>query len=217
MSEKNEVRQLSIGALDRITEDEPRYLNKVWEGEEITITPSLGLREMLTYIDGVVNGCFTENGEYMPEARGFTERCAVLELYGNVRLPRDTERRYTLVYSEAVTRLYNYILSEIDRQQYEEIERAIGDKISYKAQSNIDNINRQITKLADQIAEVAASLQDVFGDMSQEDVKKLTESLIQGVDEEKLAKAVVAAQGEVRRDTPAFEVIDGGKSQEGGE
>ena len=89
-SEKIAVKSFKGAA--NVTDNVPTVVE--WNGLSISVTKRLGLRQVLAFIDEVVNGCFSEeSGEYMPEVVDFAIRCNVLTRYANFTLPTDVEEK----------------------------------------------------------------------------------------------------------------------------
>ena len=191
---KNEIKRISVNSLERITGDDELYTSFNWEGEEVVVKKRLSLSEMLTMVDGVTDGCFTDDGQYTPEARQFTTDCAILELYANFRLPSNIEKRYDIVCSKAVQTVISGIVEKIDRRQFNMIQDAITEKIDYRINTQTAAIERQINELSKQIEEIGNELTSVFQDTTPEEMKSVLASLANGVDEEKIVDAIVKAR-----------------------
>lgn len=211
---KNDIKKISVNALERITNDEELYTTFNWEGEEVVVKKRLDLVEVLSMVDGVANGCFTDDKHYSPEVRQFTMDCAILEFYSNFRLPENVEKRYAIVCSTAVQNAINSIVSHIDIRQFKMIEDAITEKIDYTINTQTVSVERRIMELSAQIEEVGKNITGIFNDMSQEEISGLISSLANGVDEEKLVDAIVKARYDVAQDNtvsdaaPQDNVID---------
>ncbi len=195
MSEERKM--ISVSKIDEIIKERDNASDELdWYGETILVNRRLNLSDMLDFVGSVVGGCFTSDGQYMPEAKEFVIRCAVLQFFGNFRMPENIEKRYETVYSDPVSSAYADILNVIDRAQMTDIRNAIDAKIEYIVHSNIEVVNRQLNVLSDAVEELGKSLGGVFGDMTEEDAKALIQNLTQGVDEGKLMEAYMTMKKE---------------------
>ena len=210
-----EIKKISVNAFERIVNEsnEPQTIKLDWHGEELFVTHRLSLENMMVFVNGVVNTCFTEDGSYVPEVREFTTRCAVLELYGNFRLPQNVSKRYELVLSSAGYEAFEMIVNNIDFGQFEMITDAISDGIDYRINTDIEKANRRVNELAASLEQIGEQLNGLFGDMSADEAKALIASLVNGVDEEKLMNAYLDKnehENAATQEQPTLEVIQGG-------
>ena len=199
MANNTETKRISVNAIERAVEEANENLVTVvdWYGNELAIKRRLNIAEMMNFVDVVVSNCFTPDGEYVPETRDFTIRCATLEFYGNFRLPENLEKRYALVYSAPIEEALTEIDRHADGDQYDEILSVIYEKVKYIRNTNVEAANRKIEEMMKVIDGLGAQLNEVFGGMADEDVKALVENLAKGVDEGKLMDAYIRHQEEL--------------------
>lgn len=202
----NEMKKISIGSFERIAKENSKsdFFALDWHGEQIIVKHKLGLNDMIIFVNGVVDNCFTEDGSYIPEVKSFSIRSGVMEMYGNFRLPNKLAARYDLLFSDAGLEAYDLILKNIDHIQFGELLDAIDDKIDYRANTDISSANRQINELVRGLTEMEKQLADTFSGLSKEDLNGLISSLSKGIDEEKLMKAYLS-----RGEAESGDVTDG--------
>lgn len=187
---ENKIKKISINALEKCVKEaagEP-IVTKEWRGINVNIKVRLGLKEMMTFVDGVVKTCFTEDdNQYTPEVLDFAIRSSVLEMYANFTLPSNIEKQYELVYGCDV---YSTILEAIDRSQFDAMLRAIDEKISHIAASNIEAVTRQVNDVYASLNALEERLSAVFQGIDKDAITGLVGAMADGkFDEEKLVQA----------------------------
>lgn len=198
----NKIKKISINALEKCVKEaagEP-IVTKEWRGINVNIKVRLGLKEMMTFVDGVVKTCFTEDdNQYTPEVLDFAIRSSVLEMYANFTLPTNIEKQYELVYG---CDMYETILETIDRIQFDAMLRAIDEKIAHIAASNIEAVTRQVNDVYASLNALEERLSAVFQGIDNDAITGLVGAMADGkFDEEKLVQAY-------------FETKNGNKPQE---
>lgn len=193
MADKQKV--ISVHAIENVIRNEADDTVELdWYGETLAVKKRLSIGEMLVFVNGVTDNCFTEELVYIPEVADYVRRCAILELYGNFRLPQDTEKRYKFVYSEPMEKAVDMILNVIDMQQYMEIMDALQNKIDYRINTDIERANRRVSEAEESLLKLENDLREVFSGLTAEDVSGLIGALARGVDEEKIVNAYVDRQ-----------------------
>ncbi len=184
-------KKVSITAFDKIVDENYVPYNSIeWHGIELIIKRTLSFSEMMTFVNRVVQTCFSEeDGKYLPEVKDFMIRSCVLEMYGNFAIPSNIEHLYSLIYcSDAV----QTVLGNINRIQFDEIADAIDRKIEYLAQSHIDTITKQAEALYASVENLQQQLAGVFSGVKAEDMKKMIGAISNGqIDEERLVAAYI--------------------------
>lgn len=185
------IKKVSITAFDKIVDESYVPSNSIeWHGIELIIKRTLSFSEMMTFVNKVVQTCFSEeDGTYLPEVRDFMINSCVLEMYGNFAIPSNIEHLYSLIYcSDAV----QTVLGNVNRFQFDEIVDAIDRKIEYLAQSHIDTITKQAEALYASVENLQQQLADVFSGVKAEDMKKMIGAISNSqIDEEKLVAAYI--------------------------
>lgn len=191
-------KKISVNAFERCVANvsgDPVII-KEWNGVDIIINKRLTLPEMMSFVDGVVKSCFTDDDSvYMPEVRDFALRCSVLEMYGNFSLPANIEKKYELVYGCDACEV---ILSEIDRSQFDAMLQAIDEKIDHIAEANIEAIHRQINDLYASFSGLDERLSSVFSGIDKDMMTGLVSAMSGSkIDEETLIKTYLKTKEEL--------------------
>lgn len=186
----NKKKKISVNDFEKVmkemyTED---YIVFDWRGIEVTVKRTLGVKEMISFVTGVVNSCFGENLTYNPEANEFAFNANILSMYANFTMPSNIELQYKLIYcTDAVAAVMEFI----NPVQLEEIRNAIHERIRYRIKANVESVNRQITEMFSAIDNLQTQLSDVFSGIGSEDISRLTSALSGGINEEKLVEAYI--------------------------
>lgn len=203
----NKIKRIPINALEKCVKEaagEP-IVTREWRGINVNIKVRLGLQEMMTFVDGVVKTCFTENdNQYTPEVLDFAIRSSVLEMYANFTLPSNIGKQYELVYGCDV---YGTILETIDRNQFDAMLRAIDVKIAHFASANIEAVTRQVDDVYASLNALEERLSAVFQGIDNDAITGLVGAMADGkFDEEKLVQAYLETKnGKKQREDEAGE------------
>lgn len=187
MSDK--MKRISVNALERVVKDlDTGIITKNWRSNEVSIKRRLGLYEMMEFVDGVVKTCFAgDDHQYTPEVLDFAIRCSVLEMYANFSLPENVERRYDFAYG---CDAYEFVLNEIDDEQFDIIMDAIDEKIEHIANAQADAVMRKANEMIASLEQLESQLSTVFAGIGAEDMAGIVNALKSGtLDEEKLVNA----------------------------
>lgn len=145
-------------------------------------------------VQKVSEACFSSNGEYQPEMKDFAMRLFTILGYTNVSIPtvdtQDLESLNDIYKILYLSDLYEIILGNINWPQFEEITRAIDEKINYLKSANIDGIKKEIDKAMSGISGISDSLEKVFDNISSDDIEKIASAIENNkIDESKLVAA----------------------------
>jgi len=188
----NKTKKISINALENATKENYSPATTVdWCGLGVVIKRNLTLSEMLIFVDSAVKACFSEPvGVYMPELKDYAIRAMAIELYTNLSTPSDLHKKYDLLYSSDI---WHTVLSNIDKDQFNEMLTAIDAKIENIANANVSLINKQVSDLYSSIENIQTQLSSLFDGIGADDVRNLVGAIANGgIDEEKLIKAYMA-------------------------
>jgi len=166
-----------------------------WNGIEVTVKYRLSLKEMLGFVDSVVQSCFMEgSGTYLPEIKNFAIRANVLDTYANFTLPKNIETQYTLICD---TDAYDVVVQNIDPEQFADILEAIDSKVEMTARANIERLNYQMGVLYDKFEALEDQIGNLFSSVTPDEVKKIAEAVSNGnLDEDKIVQAYIETQKE---------------------
>lgn len=180
-------KKISIASFDKVLKEQavPDTTER-WFGNEVVIKHTISIAQMLAFVDNVVSSCFHDEG-YMPEVKDLLIKSNLLTRYANFTLPDNLEHRYTLIYNtDAVAMVSKHISSA----QFDEILRAIDEKIDYICNTNITAIEKQMQQLAASFEDVSKKMAEMFASVAPDDISKLTSALAGGqFSEERLVEA----------------------------
>lgn len=187
MAEK--IKKISVSKFEEAVNSSYEATHDIdYNGITITVKQDLTLKEMVEFISSVVMSCFDdETSEYTPEIKDFAVRSCIFEYYTNINLPSNVEKRYDIIYH---TQILDSIMQNINQLQFNAMMRAIEDKTSHIANSNVEMINRQMAQLYDSFENIGNKLSSTFDGIGDEDIKNVVKAFSDGkIDEEKLVKA----------------------------
>lgn len=159
-----------------------------WNGIKINIKRILSFREMMEFVQSVVQLCFeSETGSYIPEVKFFAIRAFMLEKYTDMDLPAEIEKKYKLIYS---TDIAQTVMKHIDSVQFQEIVQAVDAKLDYITSANIEAQNKQMKAFYDSLERMETQFSDIFSGLDSNAIAKLMEEIIHKEPEDvKLIKA----------------------------
>lgn len=160
-------------------------------GQDIEVTPVISMSAFDNCVARIVDMLYDDDGNYVPNLKEFFIRIVLLFAYTNVRFPDDVGNvlsdLYELVYR---TTFYNDVMKAASAEQVSEIRSAVDSIVEYHNQNNMDKVNKQISILSDGIENLGSQLVNVFGNLSDDDVKKLLSAIENNqIDEGKLMRA----------------------------
>ena len=195
-----EQKMISIEKMDEIMNDYfPAQEVIDFHGQELVVQKLIPLVTMFKMVQDLADACFDpETGEYLPEVFETAKRIAVVNAYTNVRLPEKAEHQYQLLHR---TDLWEKVYAAINIDQMLEIEDAVAMRIRVRRDANRVEFEHTIQQVMNYVTEIGEQMNSVFGDVSKEDMKKLIGAIgMDGVDEAKLAQAVVQEQNRIREE-----------------
>lgn len=180
-------KKISIASFDKVLKEQAvPNTTEHWFGNEVVIKHTISIAQMLAFVDNVVSSCFHDEG-YMPEVKDLLIKSNLLTRYANFTLPENLEHRYTLIYNTDAVAI---VSKHISSAQFDEILRAIDEKIDYICNTNIMAIEKQMQQLAASFEDVSKKTSEMFAGVNGSDVAKLIGAIDKGgVDEQKLVQA----------------------------
>lgn len=161
-----------------------------WNGVNIKISRTIGISDMMDFVQSVVDSCFDE-GAYLPELMDFAVRVNVVKKFTDVSLPAGSDRQYALLYR---TDLYSSVLEAIDNDQLHTIFNAVEAKIEYECDVQRRDLKEQVDRMIASLSGVADSATALFGGVSSEDIARLAKVIGDGeFDTDKIGEAAVKA------------------------
>ena len=184
-------KRISINALERIAKEQaPGIITEQWYDIEVSIKPFLPLMEMLEFSMEIVDTCFLDDGDFMPEVMDFIVKSGVLTHYANFTLPDSISKQYWLVYN---TDAVDMVMRHINVAQLQEIVDSANRKIAYICNSESATIRAKMDEFLESVGAMQEQTEDVFGGLSQEDVGALLSAVQSSgeLSEEKIVEAYV--------------------------
>lgn len=182
------IKKFSINSFEKIMKDtyEPTETFE-WHGESVTVTRALDFNDMVSFVNEVVDSCFTDDGTYLPEAKEFAIKICILEKYGNFNIPTNNKNTYTLIYcTDAVSE----VVKHINTTQLHDIINAIDEKIEKRVTANIEALHRQMSDVAAAFDNIQQQLSKIYDGIDSDELKNVLEAVTGGTfSEEKLVKA----------------------------
>ena len=179
---------------EKCSEALPSVITDEWNGITVTIRPSIPLVEMFSFVEEVVDGCFAEDGDFIPEVIDILIKRGVLSRYANFNFPIDLRKAYELIYHSDA---FEFVAARINSNQITEIVNAISTGIKYRCDSNIAEMRKQLNELFVTMGDISEKFGNVFDGLNSEDVSGLIKTLASpGLDEEKLVNAFLSKEHE---------------------
>lgn len=168
-------KKISITSFDKAKREQgvPTKIEQ-WNGNEVIITHTLSLVEMLKFVREVVGSCFDTDGEYLPEIMDFAIKSNVLTRYANFSLPENIEHCYDLIYN---TDAFYIVCEHINKTQLREIVESINRKIAYLRDNNILKTQKQIEKIISTFNNLQNQTEHLFSGIEPKDVQNLIGAL----------------------------------------
>lgn len=181
-------KKVSIALFDKIAKANFQNENTIqWYETEVRVKHTLTLAEMLSFVDDVVGSCFHDQMGYMPEVKDFAIKSNILTRYANFSMPDNLEHRYQMVYG---TDAVDAVCSAIDTVQLQEIVNSINSKIRFLCDSKANLIQERINSVLETMEEMRDNTKDIFGGLSQDDLKALMGAITEhGLSEQKIVEA----------------------------
>lgn len=166
------------------------------EGSDINIVikKCISLPEMCSFVENVVESCFSDDGKYMPYIKDFAIRVNVMTIFANFRLPKSVEKQYDLAYQ---TEAYYAVLNHIDLVQFDQICYSIDDAIAHRRNMEIASATNEVAKAAQTLSNLNDQFADVMGGLTNHDMEQLLDKMSgMTLDEDKLVSAIMRAKSE---------------------
>lgn len=165
------VKKVSINNFEKIVKENfENVITKEWFGIPITITKTISFDEVATFVNEVVDNCFLDDGRYIPEVMHALVNCGVVRYYTNMNLPSNLVTAYDLVMQSGII---DFIMSEINHEQFSDIMIAIRDKVEYMCDSNTIEFNRAMEKMTSSLNDIQDITKDLFSKLTPEDLQKI--------------------------------------------
>ena len=192
---ENIMENITIEAINNVLVKESSEETKLdFYGNELIIKHQLTFEETVSFVNEVVEACFTsEENEYIGEVKDFLFKANTIAYYTNIDLPSDIPERYEMVYKlYAVRDFKDAVFGNIDLEQYHSINAAIDEKIDAKNYMNELLFMNKITKVMTSLEMLISNMSTALGDIKDEDVAAII-NVLKNIDinDEKIVGAVL--------------------------
>lgn len=183
-------KRISINALEKIAKEQfPESVTEQWFDIEVTIKRSLPLKEMLQFVQEVVDACFTTDGTFVPEIMDFATKSGILTHYANFTLPDNLEKQYWLIYS---TGAVDMVCQHINMVQLQEMIGGINRKIDHMCDTDIVATKAKLNDLYEAFVKMGTEVSDLFSGVNAEELQKMVGALGgTEMNEEKIVSAYI--------------------------
>lgn len=173
--------------------DTKSHITEKYESIPVEFNTSLTLHDILQISDDVVQGCFLDDGTYIPEVRTFLLKRSLVNTLTNIELSEDASECYEFLMNSEIAFWLDEKLYELHGSAIEELVEAIDRKLDYMADLGLAAMRDKMNQLIFTIDNFATESSKLFGDISTEDRDKLIASVssLNTLDEEKLVKAFI--------------------------
>lgn len=169
------IKRISASAFGRaVKKNFENVITDEWCGLNITITPTISLQDMFDLVAEVSTNCFTEDGQYVPEAMNALLSCGIVERYTNIDLPEDISAKYELVMKSG---LIDFVMARINEMQYTQIVEAIRDKVDYVCDSKVAELGHSISQIMESISGFKRSAERLLGDFTADDLRSIVNAI----------------------------------------
>lgn len=181
-------KKISINAQETVMKERfPAVAEEDWYGNTVVVRKRLPVVEFLQFVKDVTDGCFLDDGTYVPELRDFYERMYTLTYHANFNMPESGEKQWELVYG---TNAYRFVLSLVDADQYSQLIRAIDEKIGHLLDTDVMATRAKMNDLLQAFDSMGDKFANIFGGISNEDLKNVLGAVSAGgLDESKVVSA----------------------------
>lgn len=183
-------KRISINALEKIAKEQfPESVTEQWFDIEVTIKRSLPLKEMLEFVQEVVDACFTTDGTFVPEIMDFATKSGILTHYANFTLPDNLEKQYWLIYS---TGAVDMVCQHINMVQLQEMIGGINRKIDHMCDTDIVATKAKLNDLYEAFVKMGTEVSELFSGVNADELQKMVGALGNTeLSEEKIVSAYI--------------------------
>lgn len=186
--------KLSIGSIDKVLKDTNETIDVKWIGNVFTVRKLISLEEVKSFVDGVVELCFGDDGEYLPENKDFAIRLETIKKYADINIPVNKDKQYSVCYADG---LVAAIICNVDCEQYSAILEAVDAKLDNIADAHTQYLYSSIADATTKIQLAMSKINEAMGSINSEDLQNAINAIKSGsIDEEKLVDAYFKAKNE---------------------
>lgn len=183
-------KRISINALKKIAKEQfHESVTEQWFDIDVTIKRTLPLKEMLEFVQEVVDVCFTTDGTFVPEIMDFATKSGILTHYANFTLPDNLEKQYWMIYS---TDAVDMVCQHINVSQLHEMIDSINRKIDHMCDTDIVATRAKLNDLCEAFAKMGTEVSDLFSGVNADELQKMIGALGNTeLSEEKIVSAYI--------------------------
>lgn len=165
------VKKISINAFESVVKENfENTVTKEWFGIPVTITKTISFEDVVSFVAEVADNCFLDDGRYIPEAMHALINCGVVRHYTNINLPSSLSAAYELVMRSGII---DFVMSEINSDQYSDIIIAIRDKIEYACDTDVTEFRNSLLDMMASMTDLQDRTKELFGKISPDEVQSL--------------------------------------------
>lgn len=165
------VKKISINAFESVVKENfENTVTKEWFGIPVTITKTISFEEVVNFVAEVADNCFLSDGRYIPEAMQALIDYGVVRHYTNINLPANLSSAYELVMRSGII---DFIMPEINSNQYNDIIIAIRDKIEYSCDTNVAEFRNSLSDMMASMTNLQDKTKELFGKISPDEIQAL--------------------------------------------
>lgn len=177
---------ISINEFEKAINKEYENTTTVEYGDlKILVTRTLGLGEMMEFINIIVDKSFdTNTREYSPILKEFVTKCLMITFYTNISIPSDYNKMCDFVYKSSIIDL---IKEEINLNQYYDIVDAADKIINYRVSTSVEEIKNGL----DEMSKLVPTLNSMFEKFDADEFQTIAKAISEkGINEEAIARAI---------------------------
>ena len=165
------VKKISINAFESVVKENfENTVTKEWFGIPVTITKTISFEDVVNFVAEVADNCFLDDGRYIPEAMHALINCGVVRHYTNINLPSSLSAAYELVMRSGII---DFVMPEINSDQYSDIIIAIRDKIEYACDTDVTEFRNSLLDMMASMTDLQDRTKELFGKISPDEVQSL--------------------------------------------
>ena len=165
------VKKISINAFESVVKENfENTVTKEWFGIPVTITKTISFEDVVNFVAEVADNCFLDDGRYIPEAMHALINCGVVRHYTNINLPSSLSAAYELVMRSGII---DFVMPEINSDQYSDIIIAIRDKIEYACDTDVTEFRNSLLDMMASMTDLQDRTKELFGKISPDEIQTL--------------------------------------------
>lgn len=169
----------------------------------VKVKPRLNIDEICSFIERVVNLCFTDDGEYTPEYIDAAFKITFAQYMTNLTLPfsSTSDENASVGIIRAIDIIDSLNIIEKTCSMSEEIDylvryikNCVGKKLEYKIDLHISQVHKQLTEIISKLNTYAEYMENVFDGVDINNLMKSADvmaSKIQNLSEKQVIDSVV--------------------------